>query len=62
MPTEISPPACFHPTSENATQPIEPRYGTLAALLLLVGISPLRRRALPTHRIAAHSAVSNYRI
>jgi len=47
---------------ENATQPIEPRYGTLAALLLLVGISPLRRHALPAHRIAAHSSVSNYRI
>jgi hypothetical protein len=31
-------------------------------LLLLVGISPLRRRALPAHRIAAHSSASNYRI
>ena len=62
MPTEISPPACFHPLGENATQPIESHYGTLATLLLLVGISPLRRRALPAHRIAAHSTVSNYRI
>ena len=62
MPTAISPPACLHPRGENATQPIEPRYGTLAALLLLVGISPLRRRVLPAHCIAAHSAVSNYRI
>jgi hypothetical protein len=42
----------------NATRPIEPRYGTLAALLLLVGISPLRHHALPAHRIAAHSGVS----
>ena len=47
---------------ENATQPIEPRYGTLAALLLLVGISPLRRHALPVHRIAADLSASNYRI
>jgi len=62
MPTEISLPDCLDPMGENATQPIEPHYGTLAALLLLVGISPLRRRALPAHRIAAHSAASNYRI
>jgi len=62
MPIEIPLPADHHPLGENATQPIEPHYGTLAALLLLVGISPLRRRALPAHRIAAHSAVSNYRI
>jgi hypothetical protein len=59
---EISLSASLHPTGENATQPIEPRYGTLAVLLLLVGISPLRRRALPAHRIVAHSAVSYYRI
>ena len=59
MHTEISPPACFHPLGENATQPIESHYGTLATLLLLVGISPLRRHALPAHRIAAHSSASN---
>jgi hypothetical protein len=47
---------------ENATHPIEPRCGTLAVLLLLLGISPLRRRALPKHRIATLSAASNYRI
>jgi len=62
MPVEISLSASHHPTGKNATQPIEPRYGTLTALLLLVGISPLRRRALPAHRIATHSAASNYRI
>ncbi len=56
---EISLPAGPHPMGENATQPIEPRYGTLAVLLLLVGISPLRRHALPAHRIAAHSSASN---
>jgi len=39
------PPACLHPMGEKATQPIEQRYGTLVALLL--GISLLRRRALP---------------
>jgi hypothetical protein len=40
----------------NAAHPIEPRCGTLAALLLLVGISPPRRRVLPARRITAHSA------
>ena len=42
----------------SATHPIELRYGTLAALLLLVGISPPRRCALPAHRSAAHSDAS----
>ena len=62
MLVEISLSASHHPTGKNATHPIEPRYGTLAALLLLVGISPMPRRVLPTHRIATHSAASNYRI
>ena len=62
MSFEISLPARHHPLGENTTQPIEPRYGTLAALLLLVGKSPLRRSTLPTHRIAAPSAASNCRI
>jgi hypothetical protein len=55
MSIEIALPARHHHLGENATQPIEPCYGTLAALLLLVGKSPLRRCALPSHRIAAHS-------
>jgi len=42
-------------SGESATHPIEPRFGTLAASLLLAGMSPQRRRALPAHRIAAHS-------
>jgi hypothetical protein len=42
----------------SATHRIEPRYGTPAALLLLAGTSPQRRRALPAHRIAAHSGAS----
>ena len=62
MSIEISLPERHQHLGENATQPIEPRYGALAALLFLVGKSPLRRRALLTHRIAAHSAVSNCRI
>ncbi len=62
MSIEISLPAHLHPLGESATQPIELRYGTLPALLLLVGNSPLRRHALPSHRIAAHSAASNCRI
>ena len=44
---------------ESATHPIEPRCGTPAALLLLAGMSPPRRRALPAHRITAHSGASN---
>jgi len=46
---------------ESATRPIAPRCGTLAALLLLAGTSPLRRHALSAHRITAHSAMSNCR-
>jgi len=48
-----------HLLGESATHPIEPRCGALAALLLLAGMSPQRRRALPAHRIAAHSGASN---
>ena len=62
MSIEFALPARHHHLGEYATQPIEPRYGTLTALLLLVGISPPRRRALPSHRIASHSAASNCRI
>ena len=32
-----------HLSGDNATHPIEPRCGTLAALLLLAGMSPQRR-------------------
>jgi hypothetical protein len=52
---EIALPAWHHHSGENATQPIAPRYGTPATLLLLVSKSPLCRHALPSHRIAAHS-------
>ena len=48
-----------HDLGEGATHPIEPRCGTLAALLLLAGTCPQRRRALPAHRSAAHSGASN---
>jgi hypothetical protein len=48
-----------HLLSESATHPIEPRCGTLAALLLLAGTSPQQRRALPAHRITADSGASN---
>ncbi len=53
-------PAHDHHLGDSATHPIEPRCCTLAALLLVVGISPLPRRALSAHRIAAQSAASNY--
>ena len=49
----------FHLADDSAKHPIEPRYGTLAALLLLAGMSPQRRHAWPTHRIVAHSRASN---
>ena len=50
-----------HLLGENATHPIEPPWRAQAALLLLVGMSPLRRRALPAHPMTAHSGVSNCR-
>lgn len=62
MSIEFALPVQHHHLGESATQPIAPCYGTLAALLLLVGKSPLRRRALLSHRLAAHSAASNCRI
>ena len=46
---------------ESAILPIELRYGTLTALLLVAGTSPQPRHALSASRIAAHSAASNYR-
>ncbi|MET7014473.1 hypothetical protein [Uliginosibacterium flavum] len=60
MKTKFRPHASLHLLGERATRPVEPRCGTLAALLLLAGKGPLRRRALPTHRITTHSGVSNY--
>ena len=48
-----------HLVGESATHPSEPRCGALAALLLLAGMSPLHRRALPAHRIATRSGASN---
>lgn len=55
-------PAHRHQLGSSATYPIEQRYSTLAALLVRVGISPLRRCALHAHCIAAHSGTSNGRI
>ena len=46
---------------DSATRPIEPRCDALAALLLLAGMSPQRRRALPGRRSAARSGAFNYR-
>lgn len=51
--------AHHHQTGENATRPIAPRCGTLAALLLVAGSSQPPRRALPAHPITAHSGASN---
>lgn len=44
---------------ESATNPIAPPGSALAALFLLAGMSPLRRRALPAHPLTAHSGLSN---
>ena len=49
------------PTDANATHPIELPDGALAALLLLAGKLPRRRRALPSRRPAAHLGASNRR-
>jgi hypothetical protein len=57
--TEVSTHGHPQRLGDSATHPIEPRSGTLAALLLLAGTSPRRRRALPAHRITAHSGASN---
>ncbi len=54
MSIEISLSAHLHPMGESATQPIEPRYGTLSALLLWWARAH-QRSTLPSHRIAAHS-------
>ena len=51
-----------HGWGDSATHPIERRNSTLAALLLLAGLSPLRRRDLPAQRFTAHSGASNHRI
>ncbi|MGH8849239.1 MAG: hypothetical protein ACREXQ_18615 [Polaromonas sp.] len=51
----------LHRWGESATHPIEPPWGTLAALLLLAGMSLLPRRALPAHPMTAHSGASNCR-
>jgi len=48
-----------HPMGDSATHPMEPLTTRLAALLLLVDRSPLRRRAYPDTSPAAHSGASN---
>jgi hypothetical protein len=59
MPIEIHAHEVDHRSGESATHPAEPRYGTLAALLVVVGIEPTPPRALPAHRIAAQPGASN---
>ncbi len=61
MNTDIWAHESLHLVGESATCPSEPRCGRLAALLLLVGMSPPRRRALPNTHIAAHSGTFNCR-
>jgi hypothetical protein len=45
----------------SAARPLVWRFGPLAALLLLAGTSPLRRRALPAARLASPSGAPNCR-
>ena len=51
-----------HHRGESATHPCAPRSTRHAALLLLAGRSPLRRRALPGTPIAARTGAFNCRI
>jgi len=48
-----------HPMGDSTRHPIEPLATRLGALFLLVGRSPLRRRAYPDAPPAAHSGASN---
>jgi len=49
----------LHHSGDSATHPIGPPWGALAALLLLAGMSPPRRHALPAHPMTAHSGAFN---
>jgi hypothetical protein len=51
----------LHLLGESATHPIRPPSGTLAALLVLSGISLRRPRALPAHPMTACSGAFNCR-
>lgn len=53
--------ATFVTSVNSAARSLVWRFDPLAALLLLVGASPLRRRALPSGRLASPSTVPNYR-
>jgi len=53
--------AMFITLMSGAARPLARRFGPLAALLLLVGTSPLRRRALPAARLDAPSGLPNCR-
>ena len=44
----------LHLLGENATRSMEPRWGALAALLVLAGMSPPRRRVMPARTSAPH--------
>jgi hypothetical protein len=46
-------------SGDSARHPIEPRCAALAALLLVAGIEPAPRRALPDRPIAARSGAFN---
>jgi len=61
MNTEIFDHEEAHHKGVGATDPMELPGRTLAALFLLAGSSPLRRRALPAHPLTAHSGPSNCR-
>ena len=53
--------AHLHLKGDSATHPRAQRWNALAALLLLAGMSPQRRRALPARPIAALLGASNCR-
>jgi hypothetical protein len=58
----LAPFATFTTSVTNAARPLVWRFDPLAALLLLVGKSPLRRRALPSTRFSSPSGAPNCRI
>jgi hypothetical protein len=53
--------AAITPLVNSAARPLVWRFGPLAALLRLVGMSPLRCRALPAARLASPSGAPNCR-
>ena len=59
MDADVIASGCAHHLGDAATRPIARFSSHLAALLLLAGLGPLRRRALPDDSETAHSGAFN---